>query len=175
MLGGAPVLTMEKDSKFWIDGESPTSKPENGRLSLNYLPAGTHDIKFPGFKKVEFTIVNPDITAPSWDNTYNRWVFDRRKNLWKSIQTEDGVVGIDFSTFRIETSHSVNNSVITRWATLHTTGKALQEENNIALKLLMKQDRYGYTGSQQIRCCWHRHTNGADPECPDYRHRTIRP
>jgi len=141
LLGGSPVLAMEKDSKFWIDGESPTSKPKNGRLSLNYLPVGTHDIKFPGFKKVEFTIVNPDITVPFWDNSYNRWVFDRRNTLWKSIQTEDGVVGIDFSTFRMETGRSVSDSVITRWATLHTTGKAYPEEDNIALKLLMKQDR----------------------------------
>lgn len=140
MLGGAPVLAMDKDSRFWIDGETPSSKPVNGRLSLNYLPVGTHDIKFPGFKKVEFTIVKPDITVPSWGDSYNKWVFDRKKTTWKAMQSEDGVVGIDFSTFKMDTGHAASGSVLTRWATYHTTGRTLPDEDNIALKILTKQD-----------------------------------
>ena len=138
LLGGAPILSMSRDSRFWIDGEAPAVKPKDGRLNLNYLPEGPHDIKFPGFKKLEFSIVSPEVSAPSWDESYNRWTFSSKDKKWLSARSEDGVVGLDYSTFRFKKRTENGDRVLTRWADLHLTGRR-SNDSNIALKILSNQ------------------------------------
>ena len=138
LLGGAPILSMSRDSRFWIDGEAPATKAKDGRLNLNFLPAGTHDIKFPGFKKLEFSIVSPEVSAPSWDESYNRWTFSSKDKKWLSARSEDGVVGLDYSTFRFKKRTENGDRVLTRWADLHLTGRR-SNDSNIALKILSNQ------------------------------------
>lgn len=141
MLGGAPFLTMSKDSRFWIDGEKPSASPSDGRLDLNFLPEGTHDIKFPGFKKIEFSIVRHEAAVPAiWDESYNKWQFSHKGKIWASAQGENGVVGLDYSSFRCKVKGDDDRKeVLTRWATLHLTGNSARNEKNIALRLLNEQ------------------------------------
>jgi len=138
ILGGAPILSMSKDSRFWIDGEKPAISPIAGHLNLNFLSAGSHDIKFPGFKKIEFTIVNPEPVNPTWDASYNKWVFACKDKQWLTVQSEKGIVGLDYSIFRIKDRRQTEKGILTRWARFHLTGKSSNEERNIALKLLNK-------------------------------------
>lgn len=137
--GGAPILSMSRESRFWIDGEAPPALPKEGRLNLNFLPLGIHEIKFPGFKKQEFTIVSPELNAPIWDESYNRWTFSAKKKEWQAIRTEDGVVGLDYSTFKFRKRTESGAVILTRWADLHLTGRREGNDNNIALKILSNQ------------------------------------
>ena len=137
--GGAPILSMSRDSRFWIDGEEPAAMPKGGRLNLNFLPLGIHEIKFPGFKKLEFTIVSPEVNAPVWDESYNRWTFSAKEKEWQSARSENGVVGLDYSTFKFRKRTENGEDVLTRWANMHLTGRRDSNDSNIALKILSKQ------------------------------------
>lgn len=138
LFGGAPVLSISKESLFWIDGEKPSVSPVAGHLNLNFLAIGPHDIKFPGFKKIEFAIVNSESNAPSWDESYHKWIFSCKDKQWLSTRSGEGVVGLDYSIFKIKARTEHGESAITRWARFHLTGKSSKEGNNIALKLLNK-------------------------------------
>ncbi|MCM1302129.1 MAG: hypothetical protein NC250_08425 [Alistipes senegalensis] len=138
ILGGAPILSISKDSSFWIDGEKPSISPIAGQLNLNFLSVGSHDIKFPGFKKIEFTIVDPEPVTPSWDESYNKWIFSCKDKQWLTARSEKGIVGLDYSIFKIKNRGETEKSVLRRWARFHLTGKSSNEGRNIALKLLNK-------------------------------------
>lgn len=141
LLGAAPILSMSKDSLFWIDGNEPPKKPVNGYLNLNFLSIGSHDIKFTGFKKIELTIVNPELNTPFWDVSYTRWLFSRKdKDIqWRADQVKEGIVGLDYSIFKIKNKTESDRDILTRWAQFHLTGKSITKEINTALKLLNKQ------------------------------------
>lgn len=138
LLGGAPILSMSKESQFWIDGEKPSVSPVAGHLNLNFLSIGPHDIKFPGFKKIELTIINPEPVNPSWNESYNKWIFSCKDKQWITVRSKEGIIGLDYSIFKIKDRTDIENNVLTRWARFHLTGKSSNEENNVALKLLNK-------------------------------------
>lgn len=139
MEGGAPLLIMEKDSKFWIDGEESPIKPVNGVLPLNFLKAGDHDIKFPNFKKIEFSIRKVQRETREWDDSYNKWFIDKDNVWWETAANENGIVGIDYSCIKIEDSDTSDIGILTRWAKFHLTGRAESGERNIAIRILTKK------------------------------------
>lgn len=139
MEGGAPLLIMEKDSKFWIDGEESPIKPVNGVLPLNFLKAGDHDIKFPNFKKIEFSIKKVQRETREWDDSYNKWFIDKDNVWWETAANENGIVGIDYSCIKIEDLDTSDIGILTRWAKFHLTGRAESGERNIAIRILTKK------------------------------------
>ena len=139
LFGGAPILSMSKNSLFWIDGKRPPKNPVDGYLDLNFLSLGSHDIKFPGFKKIEFEIISPELINPSWDESYTKWLFSCKDPQWLTAKSEEGIVGLDYSIFKIKEKTETDTGVLTRWAQFHLTGKSTIKERNTALKLLNKQ------------------------------------
>ena len=139
MEGGAPILTLEKESIFWIDGEEPRVKPRNGILPLNFLNIGDHDIKFPKYKKIQFSIVKAKPEIMNWNPDYNKWILHKDSTSWNSACEGSGVVGIDFTCYRMTNSFKTSKNTLRRWAEFHSTGKTIKNENNIALRLLMKK------------------------------------
>lgn len=139
LLGGAPFLSMSKNSLFWIDGKRPPKGPVDGYLDLNFLSSGSHDIKFPGFKKIEFEIISPELINPSWDESYTKWLFSCKERKWLAAKSEEGIVGLDYSIFKIKGKSETDTGILTRWAQFHLTEKNNTNERNIALKLLNKQ------------------------------------
>lgn len=137
--GGAPILSMSRNSRFWIDGEAPAAMPKDGCLNLNFLSEGTHEIKFPGFKKLELTIVSPEVNAPAWDESYNRWTFSAKEKEWLTARSEAGIVGLDYSIFKFRKRAEGGENILTRWADMHLTGRQDGSESNIALKILSNQ------------------------------------
>lgn len=142
--GGAPILSMTEDSIFRIDGELPKSRPIDGHLPLNFLEVGYHDIKFPNQKKIEFEIVRMDVGESDWDSSWNKWSISSKDSSWKSVQEDDGIVGLDFSPIIKSNRHGMSSSegTLTRWAKFHSTGAIADDEDNIAIRLLSKQKQY---------------------------------
>lgn len=137
--GGAPILTLEKESVFWIDGEEPLVKPKNGIIPLNYLKNGDHEIKFPKYKKLFFSIVKAKPEILNWNPDYNKWVIKIEKYSWNSSIEEKGIVGIDFSCYKMTNKDEDPKKTLRRWAEFHLTGKTFKNENNIALRILTKK------------------------------------
>lgn len=139
LFGAAPSLYISKESLFLIDGKESPKKPVNGYLNLNFLSPGCHEIKFPGFKKIEFTIIRPELINPSWEGSYTKWLFSCKDIQWIATKSEEGIVGLDYSIFINKVKTETDTSIITRWAQLHLTGKRTTNDKNIALKLLNNQ------------------------------------
>lgn len=136
LLGGAPILQISKECRFWIDGEKSYVNSIVGHLSLNFLPVGSHDIKFTGFKKIEFQIINPESINSSWDKSYTKWLFSCKDKQWLATKSEEGIVGLDYSIFKIKSETKTDTTVLTRWAKFHLMGKRTIKEKNVAIKLL---------------------------------------
>lgn len=138
LLGGAPILSLTRHCHFWIDGQKPPTNPINGHLNLNFLTVGTHEIKFSGFKKIEFTIDAPDISNQSWNESYTKWLFSSKDKQWIAAKSQEGIVGLNYSIFKIVNKDETPTDVLTRWAKFHLMGQSDTYERNIALKILNK-------------------------------------
>ena len=139
--GGAPLLKIEKESPFWIDGETPPTKIEDGVLLLNYLKPGKHAIKFPGFKKIEFSILKAEELLHHWDNNYTQWKMNKKENIWSPCADYDsGIVGIDFSSIKMIKQTASSKGVLTRWVLFNAGFDTFkkEEEDNIALRIISR-------------------------------------
>ncbi len=136
--GGAPILQMDKESLFWIDGEVPAKRLEDGSLLLDFLALGKHYVKFPGFKKLEFSIVKSEPIAHSWESENYTWRLSKEEPKWEPSKYEGGIKGIDFSSIKILNSEP--NGVLTRWAEFHAgLYRQTIKEENIALRIITNQ------------------------------------
>lgn len=135
--GGAPILSISKRSQFWIDGKKYSLDLSEGHVDLNFLKVGSHEIKFHGFKKIEFKIVNPEVSTPSWDESYNKWVISSKDKQWTTAKSSNGIIGLDYSIYGTGKKPETDSSVITRWAKFHLMGNIAKDETNVALKLLI--------------------------------------
>ena len=126
-----PTLHMERESKFWIDGELPKKNITNGNLVLDFLDIGHHEIKFPNHKALEFEIVNCNVATQYWDDQFNKWSLNRKDNQWITRSGIDsGMVGLDFSCIPMRVgAHATDNiPILTRWAQAHLLGENIIEK-----------------------------------------------
>jgi hypothetical protein len=132
ILGAAPLLRVNKSTKFWIDGVVNEAKGDSTLFKLP-LEVGHHYIKFPSQPKLELTIIDPIAKEHIWSDKYFKWRINRKDESWESISTDEGVVGLNFSCMHGKTVESINP--LSSWASYHVFGKEYPS-NNIVIKLL---------------------------------------
>lgn len=130
MFGAGPKLILTQKSSYWLDGE----KKDKMTADLSNLGTGTHTIRFPNFKMIEFEILKPEVRSPKWLDNYNKWIIDKECNLWDSERQTKGIAGLDFTS--IPQLEEKQGSVIQRWSKMHLFGAKQINENNIAIKVL---------------------------------------
>lgn len=131
-----PKLILTQRSRFWIDGKPMENAIPNKEIPLDYLSIGSHTIRFPNFKKMEFDVVMPKVDAPKWMDGYNKWTINNESNLWNSGKQPRGIVGLDFTVIPQLDEETTNGSVLERWGKMHLLGSKQSQENNIAIKVL---------------------------------------
>lgn len=136
LLGAAPILVLSRKEKFWIDGNEPEKELVDGKLNLNYLSEGLHNIKFRNFKKLEFELVSAKPSAPDWIKTYNKWNLKRSDTTWDSGPYEQGIVGMDFSFIPQRMENEDSKPPLQQWARVHLDPTLEKNSNNIAVKVL---------------------------------------
>ena len=132
ILGAAPLLRVNKPTKFWIDGVVNEAKGDSTLFRLP-LEVGHHYIKFPNQPKLEFTIVEPIVKEHIWSDKYNKWKINRKDGLWESIEIDEGIIGLDFSCMHGKSTDKYNP--LSSWANFYVFGKE-RPCNNIVIKLL---------------------------------------
>ena len=130
--GAAPLLRVNKETKFWIDGTANEAKGDSSLFRLP-LEVGHHYIKFPNQPKLELTIVNPTVQDHIWSDKYFKWRINRKDESWESTNIDKGVVGLNFSSMIGKISEKA--SPLSSWANYHVFGKRLPS-NNIIINLL---------------------------------------
>lgn len=130
MFGAGPKLILTQKSSYWLDGE----KKDKTTADLSNLGTGTHTIRFPNFKKIEFEILKPEVRPPKWLDNYNKWTIDKECNLWDSERQTEGIAGLDFTS--IPQLEEIRGSAIQRWSKMYLFGAKQINENNIAIKVL---------------------------------------
>lgn len=140
ILGGAPLLRINRATKYWIDGIAYETTKSN---ALIIIPddEGHHYIKFPSQPKLEFSITKTRLKKHVWNDTYSKWNIKKENNSWESVSTETGVVGLDFSCMIHNQKRT--DKPISSWAQIHVFGKKNIETDNIVVKLL-RHTRNGY-------------------------------
>ena len=134
--GAAPLLRVNKETKFWIDGTANEAKGDSSLFRLP-LEVGHHYIKFPNQPKLELTIVNPTVQDHIWSDKYFKWRINRKDESWESTNIDKGVVGLNFSSMIGKISEQV--SPLSSWANYHVFGKRLPS-NNIIINLLKQAE-----------------------------------
>lgn len=131
-----PILTLEHASQVWLDGKRID---EEGYLkySFNNLDVGKHSIKIPGFKKIEFEFVQPEVPKHEWNVSFNRWIYDKDQIKWDSDHDETGCVGLDFSPYSsTKVSLKPDNGVLHRWSKRILFGASYRNETNIGIRII---------------------------------------
>ena len=108
----------------------------NKEIPLDYLSIGSHTIRFPNFKKMEFDVVMPKVETPKWNDKYNKWIMNKESIQWNSERQPKGIVGLDFTVIPQLDEEKTNGSVLERWGKMHLLGSKQSQENNIAIKVL---------------------------------------
>ena len=132
ILGAAPLLRVNKPTKFWIDGVVNEAKGDSTLFKLP-LDVGHHYIKFPSQPKLELTIINPIAKEHIWSEKYFKWRINRKEESWESINTDEGIIGLNFSCMHRKVVERINP--LSSWANYHLFGKEYPS-NNIVIKLL---------------------------------------
>lgn len=81
--------------------------------------------------------MNPEVSTPSWDESYNKWVISSKDKQWRTAKSSNGIIGLDYSIYGTSKKPETDRSVITRWAKFHLMGNITKDETNVALKLLI--------------------------------------
>lgn len=137
LLGAGPSLVVTRKSRFWIDGKlNDASKDET--FDLSCLDTGTHSIRFPNYKRIEFEIVRHDALHPQWLDSYNKWNIDLEGSLWESVNIDNGIVGLDYTSIPQNIQSGLKGSVLNRWGMMHVFGTIQQNETNNVIKVLSK-------------------------------------
>lgn len=132
--GAMPILRLIKPSMVWIDGKAVNEKAIHGDIFLNHLEAGSHYVKLINSKKIRIDVVDTSATIWEWQNSYNKWLIGKKPLSWYSTKTENGIVGLDFSSVCDQNS-SLDECVTIRWAKAQAFDEYHPNENNIAIKL----------------------------------------
>jgi hypothetical protein len=137
LFGAGPSLLITKKSRFWIDGE-PKDSSKDEIFDLSALKIGTHSIRFPNYKRIEFEIVQHDAFHPQWLDSYNKWNIDLEDSLWESMNKDVGIVGLDYTVIPQNIQSELKGSVLNRWGMMHVFGKIQHNETNNVIKVLSK-------------------------------------
>lgn len=128
LIGSAPLLLVNKRTKFWIDGvTNETTKDEN--VFTLPLDLGHHYIKFPNQPKIEFDIVDAKPIEHDWKEKYNKWHIVRDNDIWQSELVDIGIVGLNFSSM-LSKKEEVSN-VLSEWAKYHVLNKLPKNKNKV--------------------------------------------
>lgn len=137
--GATPILRLIKPSMVWIDGKAVGESAIDGDYVLNYLEAGSHFVKliepilFNSYT-IKFEVVDTSANIWEWQSSYNKWLIGKKPPSWYSTKSENGIVGLDFSSI-CDNESSLDESVTKRWAKALVFGKYHPNENNIAINL----------------------------------------
>ena len=137
LFGAGPTLVVTKECKFWVDGERKDSSSEK-ILDLSNLETGSHSIRFPNYKRIEFEIVRNEAIKPQWQDDYNKWNINKEKSLWESTNKDIGIVGLDYTSIPQNVNSGLKGSVLRRWGMMHVFGIIQHNENNNVIKVLSK-------------------------------------
>ena len=137
LYGAGPSLVITKKSRFWIDGE-PRDSASDEIFDLSDLETGSHNIRFPNYKRIEFEIVQHDAFHPQWLDSYNKWNIDIEDSLWESITKDIGIVGLDYTSIPQNIQSDLKGSVLNRWGMMQVFGTVQQNETNNVIKVLSK-------------------------------------
>ena len=137
LLGAGPSLVVTRKSRFWIDGK-PNDASKDETFDLSCLDIGTHSIRFPNYKRIEFEIVRHDALHPQWLDSYNKWNIDLEGSLWESVNIDNGIVGLDYTSIPQNILSGLKGSVLNRWGMMHVFGTIQQNETNNVIKVLSK-------------------------------------
>lgn len=137
LLGAGPSLVVTRKSRFWIDGK-PNDASKDETFDLSGLDTGTHSIRFPNYKRIEFEIVRHDALHPQWLDSYNKWNIDLEGSLWESVNIDNGIVGLDYTSIPQNIQSGLKGSVLNRWSMMHVFGTIQQNETNNVIKVLSK-------------------------------------
>lgn len=77
LFGAGPQLILTQESRFWIDGKPMENSAPEENIDLSKLSIGSHTIRFPNFKKIEFEVVMPNVDSPKWHPQYNKWTINQ--------------------------------------------------------------------------------------------------
>ena len=123
----------------WIDGKAVGESAIDGDYVLNHLEAGSHFVKliepilFNSYT-IKFEVVDTSANIWEWQSSYNKWLIGKKPPSWYSTKSENGIVGLDFSSI-CDNESSLDESVTKRWAKALVFGKYHPNENNIAINL----------------------------------------
>jgi hypothetical protein len=137
LLGAGPSLVVTRKSRFWIDGK-PNDASKDETFDLSGLDTGTHSIRFPNYKRIEFEIVRHDALHPQWLDSYNKWNIDLEGSLWESVNIDNGIVGLDYTSIPQNIQSGLKGSVLNRWGMMHVFGTIQQNETNNVIKVFSK-------------------------------------
>lgn len=135
LVGGDPIWRVLKDCDCLIDGN--THSIEKGDHIFD-LEEGDHIIKFPKSRNIKITITPTRKRTDEWINKRCKWEVDRKHDLWRSSETDFGIVGLNFECYS-----KTNNqcSPLQNWMKLHQN-VSIKPTRNIALKLLKNINKY---------------------------------
>ena len=135
LTNGAPVLRLYRDSFYLLNGKTVNQVQGDHCLDLD---EGEHILKFQRRMELKITIVPPSIKKRDWADKFCKWELNRKEFRWTPRRDIDGVIGLNYHRY----STSLNSqSVLQRWAKAHQR-EIINNDNNIALKLLNNQNRY---------------------------------
>lgn len=137
LLGASPSLVITKKCRFWVDGEPMDSSSEE-TYDLSDLETGSHSIRFPNYKRIEFEIVRNDALTPQWLDNYNKWTIEIGGALWESMNSDIGIVGLDYTAIPQNFKSEIKWSVLQRWGMMHVFGTIQHNETNNVIKVLSK-------------------------------------
>ena len=132
--GATPILRLLKPSMVWIDGKFVSETAIDGDYSLNHLEIGSHYVKLINCKKIKIEVVDTTASIWEWQIGYNQWQIGKKPVQWNNIKTENGIVGLDFSSV-CDKETSLDECVARRWAKAMVFDEYHPNENNIAINL----------------------------------------
>lgn len=135
LLGAGPKLVLTQECKFWIDGKPIENTNSDEYIDFRDLSSGIHTIRFPNFKKIILEVIIPKVALHKWQDKYNKWVINKKNNMWNSENQPEGIVGLDFTVI-LQTDDEIKGSVLERWGKMHILGSKQINENNVAIKVL---------------------------------------
>jgi hypothetical protein len=137
LFGAGPSLLITKKSRFWVDGE-PKDSSKDEIFDLSDLQSGTHSIRFPNYKRIEFEIVQHNAFHPQWLDSYNKWNIDLEGSLWESMYKDVGIVGLDYTVIPQNIQSELKGSVLCRWGMMHVFDINPKNETNTVIKVLSR-------------------------------------
>jgi len=139
LLGAAPFLKLEHPTRIWIDGKANGAGESKGDISLNHLSEGHHYIKIQDYKKIEFDLLNVSASTSYWMEDFYQWHVDKREVLWESNKSNNGIVGLDFSSIP-QMSNGIIVPTLRRWSELLSYGRRYDKESNITLQIIKQSE-----------------------------------